>query len=93
MARQKMDKKAEKVIDRVIPMAGNEGTSYELFMTFARGEVYDQVISRTEKVLIENALKTSFGNQSIAAKLLGINRNTLHTKIKKMSIDVSKFKI
>lgn len=92
MTRRKMDRKAEEVIDRVISMSP-AGASYELFMAFNRGEVYDKVITRTEKVLIENALKASFGNQSIAAKLLGINRNTLHSKIKKMGIAVSKFKI
>lgn len=92
MTRRKMDRKAEEVIDRVMPM-NPAGSSYELFMTFEKGEIYDKVIERTEKVLIENALKTSFGNQSIAAKLLGINRNTLHAKIKKMNIEVSKFKI
>jgi len=57
------------------------------------GVVYDQVINETEKVLIEKALKRSFGNQSIAAKLLGLNRNTLRTKIKKLNIDVDRFKI
>jgi DNA-binding NtrC family response regulator len=92
MMRRKMDKKAEEGMDAVMPV-GPVGSSYELFMTFEKGEIYDKVIARTEKVLIENALKTSFGNQSIAAKLLGINRNTLHTKIKKMSIEVSRFKI
>lgn len=92
MMGKKMDKKAEEVMDTVMPV-GPVGSSYELFMTFEKGEIYDKVIARTEKVLIENALKTSFGNQSIAAKLLGINRNTLHTKIKKMNIEVSRFKI
>lgn len=88
-----MDKKAEKVMEQLVPSEGKGDMSYDLFLAFNRGEVYDKVISRTEKVLIENALKASFGNQSIAAKLLGINRNTLHSKIRKMGIDVSKFKI
>ena len=59
----------------------------------SEGRVYDKVISDTEKKLIEKALKRSFGNQSIAAKLLGISRNTLRIKIKKLNIDVSEFKI
>jgi Fis family transcriptional regulator len=55
--------------------------------------IYNNIISQTEKVLIEKALKRSFGNQSIAAKLLGINRNTMRMKIKKLGIDVAEFKI
>ncbi|MDD4013326.1 MAG: helix-turn-helix domain-containing protein [Candidatus Omnitrophica bacterium] len=66
---------------------------YGLFLAFNRGEVYDKVITGTERKLLVNALKASFGNQSIAAKLLGINRNTLHSKVKKLGIDVSGFKI
>ena len=65
----------------------------ELLLATERGKVYDKVIRKTEKMLIEKALKRAFGNQSIAAKLLGINRNTLHMKIKNMNIDVKKFKI
>lgn len=88
-----MDKRTEDMIEKLVHVNKGDETSYELFMTLTRGEVYDKVISRTEKALIENALKASFGNQSIASKLLGINRNTLHSKIKKMGITVSKFKI
>jgi DNA-binding protein Fis len=64
-----------------------------LFEAKAKGDIYSKVIEETEKVLIDKALKCSFGNQSIAAKLLGINRNTLRMKIKKMEISVDKFKI
>ncbi|HNX91548.1 MAG TPA: helix-turn-helix domain-containing protein [Candidatus Omnitrophota bacterium] len=64
-----------------------------LFLTIGNGGVYDEIISETEQVLIEKALKRSFGNQSIAAKLLGINRNTLRMKIKKLNIDVRKHRI
>ena len=59
----------------------------------SQGHVYSEVISHVEKMLIEKALQRAFGNQSIAAKLLGINRNTMRMKIKKMDIDVTKFKI
>lgn len=54
---------------------------------------YRKVIKDTEKMLMEKALERSFGNQSIASKLLGINRNTLRVKIKKFSIDVRRFRI
>lgn len=65
----------------------------KMFSEEIQGHVYSDVISQTEKVLIEKALKRAFGNQSIAAKLLGINRNTMRMKIKKLNVDVKNFKI
>ncbi len=44
--------------------------------------LYDTVISEVEKALIAIVLKETKGNQLKAAKTLGINRNTLRTKIK-----------
>lgn len=70
-----------------------EGLQDELFLVINKGKAYDKVIGDAEKMLIEKALKRSFGNQSIAAKLLGINRNTLRSKIQKYSIDITKFRI
>jgi len=54
--------------------------------------VYENVISHVEKILIERVLERSDGNQLMAAKILGLNRNTLHKKIKKLNIDIGKFK-
>ena len=65
----------------------------EIFLTIGRGKVYNKVIGDTEKMLIKEALKRSFGNQSIAAKLLGINRNTLRSKVRKLKIDSTSFRI
>jgi DNA-binding protein Fis len=65
----------------------------KFFLTVDVGKVYGKVIADTEKELIIKALKRSFGNQSIAAKLLGINRNTLRSKIEKLNIDVERYKI
>ncbi|MDD4956380.1 MAG: helix-turn-helix domain-containing protein [Candidatus Omnitrophica bacterium] len=64
-----------------------------MFLQYRQGKVYKTVIDHTEKELIEKALKRSFGNQSIAAKLLGINRNTLRAKIGKLKIDAAMYKI
>lgn len=57
------------------------------------GEVYSRILSKMEKVLIECVLRRSLGNQLAAARILGINRNTLHAKIKKLNIDVNQFKL
>lgn len=43
--------------------------------------VYDMVISCVEKPLIETVLHHTGGNQTRAAELLGLNRNTLRKKI------------
>jgi DNA-binding NtrC family response regulator len=48
--------------------------------------LYDTVLSEVEKSLIAIVLKETGGNQLRAAKTLGINRNTLRTKIKEYKI-------
>lgn len=50
-------------------------------------------VDAIEKPLIERALERTWGNQLKAAKILGINRNTMRSKIKKFSIDVKKWKM
>ena len=47
----------------------------------ARG-VYDMVINCVEKPLLESVLHRVRGNQTHAAEMLGINRNTLRKKMK-----------
>lgn len=71
---------------------GNIEKIEEFFLTASRGQIYAKVIGYVEKVLIEKALEHSFGNQVIAAKLLGLNRNTLRAKIRKLHIDTERFK-
>ncbi|MGA1845249.1 MAG: helix-turn-helix domain-containing protein [bacterium] len=51
-----------------------------------REGVYRLVIEMTERILIEHILVKTGGNKLQAAKILGINRNTLHSKIKKLGI-------
>lgn len=48
--------------------------------------LYDAVISEVEKALIKIVLNETGGNQLKAAKTLGINRNTLRSKIKEYRI-------
>lgn len=48
--------------------------------------VYDEVLSMVEKALIKIAMKRSNNVKTAAADFLGINRNTLHGKIKKLKI-------
>ena len=55
---------------------------------FEKFNLYDMVIPEVERSLILMVMKETKGNQVKAAKLLGINRNTLRSKIKKLGIKI-----
>ncbi|TRD12605.1 nitrogen regulation protein NR(I) [Erythrobacter insulae] len=57
----------------------------------ASGTVYAQALAAFEKPLIEHALGETSGNQLRAAKLLGINRNTLRKRIGELGIQPDRF--
>ncbi len=48
--------------------------------------VYDMVIRNVERPLLEMVLDQAEGNQTVAAEMLGINRNTLRKKIQLLKI-------
>jgi len=52
--------------------------------------LYSRVVREVEKPLIELSLAATRGNQLRAAKLLGLNRNTLRKKISDLDIEVSR---
>ena len=43
--------------------------------------IYDMVLSQVEKPMLEVVMHQAGGNQTVAAELLGINRNTLRRKL------------
>jgi Fis family transcriptional regulator len=43
--------------------------------------VYDMVMLTVERPVLEVAMEQASGNQSVAADILGINRNTLRKKL------------
>ena len=45
------------------------------------GQIYDMVIKSVERPMLEVILQQAGGNQTLAAEMLGINRNTLRKKI------------
>ncbi len=49
--------------------------------------LYDRVLAEVERPLIEACLAATGGNQLRAAKLLGINRNTLRKKLTDLGMD------
>jgi two-component system nitrogen regulation response regulator GlnG len=63
----------------------------ELFIE-KEGILYRSILQIVEKPLIENILERTDGNQLKAARILGLNRNTLRTKIKRLGINIEKWK-
>jgi two-component system nitrogen regulation response regulator GlnG len=51
------------------------------------GALYDAVIAEVERPLFAHALAQTGGNQLRAARLLGINRNTLRKRLTELAID------
>lgn len=51
------------------------------------GELYKSVIGKAEKILISEVLVNANYNKSRASQILGINRNTLKTKMKEYGIE------
>ena len=52
-----------------------------------RGIMFEEAINEFEKRFIKRVLDSSNGNQSRAARLLGIHRNTLSRKIDLYKLD------
>ncbi|KAF0813801.1 DNA-binding protein Fis [Andreprevotia sp. IGB-42] len=69
----------------VDPIAEAIKTSLEQYFHDLDGEapcaVYDMVLARVEKPLLTLVLERVDGNQTRAAEMLGINRNTLRKKL------------
>jgi len=89
------------VADLGLSADGTEVGSEETFDVFLRkwlheivapwsameeGDLYEQVVSRVEKPLFELVMEALKGNQVRAAKVLGINRNTLRERLRKYDL-------
>ena len=65
-------------------------TALEHYLKELNGEapagLHKMVILEVEKSLFEKIMQLSEGNQSEAAKILGINRNTLRTRLGKFGM-------
>ena len=48
--------------------------------------IYDMVINNVERALLVSVMERAGGNQTQAADMLGMNRNTLRTKLGKYGI-------
>lgn len=84
------------------PDTGNDSSEYTIAKAvqgyfaaqadMAEGRVYDDLLMMLEKPLFEEALAQTRGNQIKAAALLGLNRNTLRSKLRQLGIDVPREK-
>jgi len=71
------------------------GDASELLQTYIRslptsppeGGLYNAAIAPLERALILHALNRTNGNQSQAADLLGLHRNTLRNKLRELGLD------
>lgn len=43
--------------------------------------IYEMVVSSVERSMLETVMRHANGNQTVAADMLGINRNTLRRKL------------
>lgn len=57
-----------------------------------KGILYKSILEMIEKPIIERVLERTEGNQLKAAKILGVNRNTMRAKIKKLGINPKLYK-
>ncbi|MDP3731731.1 MAG: helix-turn-helix domain-containing protein [Candidatus Omnitrophota bacterium] len=57
-----------------------------------KGVLYKYILEIIEKPLIERILERTEGNQLKAARILGLNRNTIRAKIKKLGINPKVYK-
>ena len=55
------------------------------------GGVWQMVVSAVERPMLEVVLDKAGGNQSRAADILGINRNTLRKRLSELEIEPDRF--
>ena len=64
--------------------------SLDRYFKYMDGEqptlIYDMVLKNIEKPMIETVLGRADGNLTLAATMLGINRNTLRKKMQQLRI-------
>jgi two-component system nitrogen regulation response regulator GlnG len=69
-----------------VAFSWDELVEHELNSLADKSELYDRLLQKLERPLIEKALARCGGNQLRAAEMLGINRNTLHKKMKSLGL-------
>jgi two-component system nitrogen regulation response regulator GlnG len=68
------------LVDTALPALVSEVATAET------GKLYRNVMARVERPLLKHALDMAGGNQLKAARLLGINRNTLRKRLRVLGL-------
>ena len=71
MSKQSIEECVKKSLERYFRDLGGEQAH----------DVYEMVMLTVEKPVLEVVMTQASGNQSVAAEILGINRNTLRKKL------------
>ena len=58
--------------------------------TLPASGLYERILREIERPLISRTLAATRGNQIKAAEILGINRNTLRAKIRKLDVPIAR---
>ena len=73
------------------PLAQNVKAALDAYFADLDGQtpndLYRMVINEVEKPLLQTVMNNTNGNQSRAAKILGINRSTLRKKLQQFNIN------
>ncbi len=76
---------------RGMPLCQSVRACLKSYFTDLNGEepvnLHSMVISEVERPLLELVMEQAQSNQSRAAKMLGINRNTLRKKLRSYGLD------
>jgi len=70
----------DELVNAILPRFVREAAPAE------NGKLYRSVMTRIELPLLRQALELSGGNQLKAARLLGINRNTLRKRLRHLGL-------
>ncbi|RJP67041.1 MAG: sigma-54-dependent Fis family transcriptional regulator [Candidatus Abyssobacteria bacterium SURF_17] len=70
----------------LLQLSWDDLVEQELKSTTAKQDVYHLVLEKLEKPLLSKILERCSGNQVKAAEILGINRNTLFKKMKRLGL-------
>jgi two-component system nitrogen regulation response regulator GlnG len=70
----------DRLLSTVLPIVVRDSAAAE------SGRLYRSVMARVETPLLRHALELSAGNQLKAARLLGINRNTLRKRLRLLGL-------
>ncbi len=74
------------IVDQLAKVDSADLPNLKDYIGLYEGQLYEKVMSETEKILLEQVMKEAKGNQVRAAKILGISRFTLRDRLKKYNI-------